>query len=562
MENNFNLLDSVARSAAPLGEVFTADSILEGGTNVLAQKLGLGQRNNAMQDATFILSKVIILETAQNIFNTGSGIKNFNMDSFTLAKILKIVKRIEEKVNLILDTPLELSIKTLKSVINILEAGENNEALEYVKQMDNHAMQAVEYSKKGRLKEDFEFAVIATQLQVFAKIILFSFDKEKNQFLPFSILPTKKKELIGNELQNLAQDLQSLGTKIQPKVLNYFIPGGNKKEKGEIQDMIDSVLKETYSYISEGKGWTNMLQDVPEESIYLTVDPDLLPDGEEDAVEVPLGRKGGGEESEILRVRMWMKDGIVFIASDRSTQKYQHKQLGEIMFDLITTEGKYLISSEGFAAEEHGDVLGQYSLHRIRKGCSVYKQEHSLGGKEYYLYKKNNTLYVNDVLDKNTGYLRAVPSTEWQYRNGENYVSDHSLTVTEDSLSPCSNVTITAAEDAAVQEPDCLGTYQPTLQWSSGRKVFRNNKTGWILMVERETVTWSVRSSPESEDYELKSGCGTTCPASPKAAWSTRDNVRRWRYRSGYDWVEADITVQCSTHYPQHLDQPSCCKIC
>ena len=158
--------------------------------------------------------------------------------------------------------------------------------------------------------------------------------------------------------------------------------------------------------------------------------------------------------------------------------------------------------------------------------------------------------------------MKTVPSTWWQYRKGKDYVSDPNLTVTEDSLSPCSSVTITAAGDAAVQQPDCLGTYQPTLQWSSGRKVFRNIKTGWCLMVERGTVNWSVRSSPESEDSELQSGCGTTCPASPRAAWSTRDNVRRWRYRSGYDWVEADITVQCSTHYPQHLDQPSCCKIC
>ena len=95
---DLNSLDSVAKSAAVLGEVFTADSfILEGVTNALVKKIGLGQASDAVKDATFILTKVVILETAQNIFNIGSGVKNFNMDSFTLAKILKIVERIEEK---------------------------------------------------------------------------------------------------------------------------------------------------------------------------------------------------------------------------------------------------------------------------------------------------------------------------------------------------------------------------------------------------------------------------------------------------------------------------------
>merc|ERR1719187_1499066 len=112
--------------------------------------------------------------------------------------------------------------------------------------------------------------------------------------------------------------------KIQPKLLNRFVPGGTKRIKGKIQDLIDSVLRVTYPYISEGKGWTKMMQDIPfdRKHVSLTVDPNLLPDGEEDGAELLLGRKQEGEEVDILRVKIWRKDGMVVLASKKSRQEF------------------------------------------------------------------------------------------------------------------------------------------------------------------------------------------------------------------------------------------------
>ena len=42
-KNGFNLLEVLAKSVSPLGEIFTADSVLDGIVTVLAEKLGLGE---------------------------------------------------------------------------------------------------------------------------------------------------------------------------------------------------------------------------------------------------------------------------------------------------------------------------------------------------------------------------------------------------------------------------------------------------------------------------------------------------------------------------------------
>ena len=108
-EKEFNVLETVAKSVTPLGELLTADTALEGIASLLSEKL---------QDDTFNLTQVMVLETTQNVFNVGSGMKNLNMDSFTLAKILKIVQRIEDKVDLMLDTPLKVAIENMKFFVN------------------------------------------------------------------------------------------------------------------------------------------------------------------------------------------------------------------------------------------------------------------------------------------------------------------------------------------------------------------------------------------------------------------------------------------------------------
>ena len=553
VDNQFNLLEVIANSAMPFGEVFTATNVLNAVSSVLAKKLGLKQDNDVAQNATFILTKVIVLETAQNVFNIGSGVKNFNMDSFTLAKVVKMVERIEKKVDLILDTPLQLAIETLKSTLNIMEAGDNPEALKYLEQMNMYAMKAFEYTKKGNGKKEFKNAVFAKQLLAFGKIMTFSYEKERNHFLPFHILPSSKKELIAKELENIANDIIAQAKNIQPKILNRLLPGGTKKDKGEIQNLVDSILRITYPYISEGKGWTSMLQKVLDKGnhIKLIIDPTLLPDGEEDATEVCLGRKQELKQTELLMVKMWKNDSLVFVASDKVMQECRCDFLAEVLFD---TMDKIVLTGYGNTGGRIEDKLGQYRLHSNIEGSVVYKQENDTGGRDIYLYKTSTAWYVHHTIGREDGYLinrkktPMLPTTGWAYNSGQAWVQDTNITSSAGPAPPCGNITITAIGEAAKRWPSCLGTFQATDQWSSGLNVFMNKRTGWYLLVPRGSTTWCVRSSPDNAGAELQSGGVSHCPAGAGAAWNQRFEKRRWQYKTGSGFVEGNIRVVCTAH--------------
>jgi hypothetical protein len=136
----FNFLETVS-SCAPTEDVFNADNPLEGIASALATKIGLAQASDATQTAAFVLTKVAMLEAAQTIFHIGGGIKNLDMNSFTLARILETVKRIETKVDLILDAPLKVAIKHMKTAIITMETGNVKESLKYLDKVADQAMQ-------------------------------------------------------------------------------------------------------------------------------------------------------------------------------------------------------------------------------------------------------------------------------------------------------------------------------------------------------------------------------------------------------------------------------------
>ena len=112
-----------------------------------------------MKDTAYIVSQAVILETAQHVFNVGTGLKDLNMNNFMLSKILKVVQRIEAKVDLMLDTPLKLAIEHLKTVVNMLEAKHNLEACKYLEKMMDQAMLAFEYAQKSQTRKDLHNAI-------------------------------------------------------------------------------------------------------------------------------------------------------------------------------------------------------------------------------------------------------------------------------------------------------------------------------------------------------------------------------------------------------------------
>ena len=78
------------------------------------------------------------------------------------------------------------------------------------------------------------------------------------------------------------------------------------KKKQENTDIVDSVLRSSYAFISEGRGLTNSLAKV--DSPYkLRVLPQYIPEGEDDAAQVTIGQINGMP----LVVELWEEAGKV-----------------------------------------------------------------------------------------------------------------------------------------------------------------------------------------------------------------------------------------------------------
>ena len=74
-------------------------------TSWLGKKVG--GRNEHLQSFTIIVSTFAVLEVAQNVLNVGSGFTKMELSGITLMQIKETVKRIEGKVDRMLEAPLK-----------------------------------------------------------------------------------------------------------------------------------------------------------------------------------------------------------------------------------------------------------------------------------------------------------------------------------------------------------------------------------------------------------------------------------------------------------------------
>ena len=135
----------------------------------LSDKLGGGEKS---QYAIYFLTTVAVLETAEKVFNIGSGFTNLNTTAFTLHSIKKLVQKIEKKVNVILDTPLKLAFDISQSVILKIENKSIKSAHEDLKMVLSKAREAFYYSVgKEKSIDNFKDCMTAVHLIIFSTIL-------------------------------------------------------------------------------------------------------------------------------------------------------------------------------------------------------------------------------------------------------------------------------------------------------------------------------------------------------------------------------------------------------
>ena len=275
--------------------IFNQSESFEDFTSWISAKVGLKQKNDQIKSTTCIIATFAILETAHHVFSISSGFTKADMTGLNIARILEIVKRIEAKVDKIIKEPLNTAIRHFNSALNEILSKNYEEAFHTLDHVIINATKAFGYASGSDIDiANYKECIKATQLLIFSRIARYSFHKDNGCFLPFSTLSLNKVNAIGGSLESLIKE--ALVQRKNVKTSGIFVMASKEaKKKSEVQNILDQVLKICYPYVSQSNNWTEMKTkiDPTEDKLIITVMPQYLPQGVEDATKVIIGVKTG-----------------------------------------------------------------------------------------------------------------------------------------------------------------------------------------------------------------------------------------------------------------------------
>ena len=269
---------------------------------------------------TCVGSYIAIMDVGNLIFNhlgdLGSGAVKLDLTVLTLRKILDTVKRIENKLDKIMQKSLKTAFNDITSAFNHYTNQSYERAYEILKDhVIPQAREAFNTNFNGNEQIEmatFECCMTAIKFLVFAQVLVNSYD-EKEKFRPFHVLPKNMKKIIQTELALLVADSVKLKEKVNISKY-YYKTDMIKVEKARKE--LNSVLRTTYPYISEAEGWTKIKRQIPPESsvISIKVSPKYLPFDYEDATTVRIGIKADDTDDgeSIVTANIWRSNDDVF----------------------------------------------------------------------------------------------------------------------------------------------------------------------------------------------------------------------------------------------------------
>ena len=284
-----------------LGVEVPLDAGVEGAAGYFARKLGLHAENSVVQTTVFVLTKAAILETAQ-LVGIGGGLAQLNLMSFHIAQLKKQAEEINKKLDIILSTPLKLALDFFGKALRHMENESIPGLIKEMEKVKDHAMQAFHYVEgQGPKTANLKSAVLAKQLVILAEILILSYDGKT--IVPFSLLKKETKRTIGSLVEDEIRIVQQFH---ESQSLSMFTLNKAEKVKKK-QDIMDNLLKTSYPFISEGKGFTSALAPLVT-PFNLKVLPKFLPDGQEDAASLIIGQ----HEGRPLTIEVWKESEVAF----------------------------------------------------------------------------------------------------------------------------------------------------------------------------------------------------------------------------------------------------------
>ena len=106
---------------------------IEGMASTLAHQFAHKNKSDNVQIGVYVLTKMVILKTAERFFDIGGGLAKFDLMSLKLAQLKAKVEEINKKLDIILDAPLAQAIEFLDMALIHLEAGNIANTVEELK---------------------------------------------------------------------------------------------------------------------------------------------------------------------------------------------------------------------------------------------------------------------------------------------------------------------------------------------------------------------------------------------------------------------------------------------
>ena len=267
------------------------------------------------------------------------------------------------------------------------------------------------------------------RLKIFATILDASYDENQNVFLPSHKLPENKVEMIGTELERIVKKCLEQRSNVNTKKM--FMENASKKE--ELQEILDSVLKMAYPYISEYKKLTQMKRRLTmADSVKFSLIPVLLPMGFEDRTDLVIGVMSDAENkrTSAVKISVWRQKSAAFYQYHLNTFIMKFKTETEIV-EMASARpfctGTITLRAAG-AAAMWPRCLGDYvSTGEEYHGAAVFRNSE---GRCLYAYKDGSwragigmgSSYGGGIMKSVETHV-ACPGTikNWQCRK---YVTD------------------------------------------------------------------------------------------------------------------------------------------
>ena len=381
-------------------------------TREMLSKFDIGS-SVAVLDTVASLDPEIVLSTACVVLSAASNVAALKFPDMTMYKVLASLERIEGNLKKILETPLKKAINTFEFILKAVRSGNFKSAFDKLERLIDNAETAFLYADKDELSiKDYRECAKGIRLFMFGHVLIESYSEERRVFLSLEQLQPSKVTLIGDTLEMVAR--KCIEQKKNVKTTSWGFESDTKKS--EAQDVLDSILKFAYPYISTAKKLTGMnrnlmMQDTSSSSYHqVSLLADLLPMGYEDATRLVVGYSFDAKgQKYVVKVDVWREEDSVWCGYENYWKEFNiNPETKKVVMEMPVCSGPLHLYYTGLVWNRKGnDHKGDYFItDQKHNDRPVYESNDGYG----YIYSEYDGTWTVDGVEIGSN-LPTIKST-------------------------------------------------------------------------------------------------------------------------------------------------------